>query len=189
MTTHTPIRSCIACRCRRPATALLRFRRRSDGEIQLVSRFLRPSTAAKPGPNPKKTGRSAYLCPQRSCFDKALRRDPFQRAFRAKTKLPSEPELFWSQCLAELVEGQGFLYRKHRAAADCDAASLPLPAFDPTPSMISGSALELGATRPAQPTSALESSCDRSIPAKGAPWGDAIGPSRSSALCAARRAL
>lgn len=202
MSSHTPIRSCVACRTSSPAAELLRFRRRSDGELVLVTRSSKAVVSNKDerGVQTRKNGRSAYLCPKRSCFDRAMRRDPFQRAFRAKTKLPSDRELFWSQCLATLVEDQAFLYRKHRAAADCDAASFPLPVSPSSISLISGSQRTPKAHPRAvvdRPVSPLESSCDRSSSdnsaqvgaAKDALRGDAISPSRVHTLCAARRAL
>lgn len=65
---HTPTRMCVACRTRKPGTTLLRFRRRSDGHIV-------PAHSPKRG-----DGRSAYLCPSRSCYETAIKRRAFTRA-------------------------------------------------------------------------------------------------------------
>ncbi|MFN3183355.1 MAG: YlxR family protein [Nannocystaceae bacterium] len=58
---------CVACRTRKPGTALLRFRRRPDGHVV-------------PAYSPKRAGgRSAYLCPSRSCYETAIKRRAFTR--------------------------------------------------------------------------------------------------------------
>jgi uncharacterized protein len=62
-----PVRTCVACRTRRPQQALLRLRRRSDGVVV-------------PAVGRRTRGRSAYLCPARACFDQALRRRALERA-------------------------------------------------------------------------------------------------------------
>jgi predicted RNA-binding protein YlxR (DUF448 family) len=62
------MRSCIACRVAAPQDTLLRFERRADGEVVLAA-------AAH-------TGRSAYVCPTRGCFERALARQAFARALR-----------------------------------------------------------------------------------------------------------
>ncbi len=61
-----PIRTCIGCRTPRPQHALLRLRRRSDGHV-VPARSVR-------------TGRSAYLCASRKCYDRAVSRRAFARA-------------------------------------------------------------------------------------------------------------
>jgi len=62
-----PVRTCVACRTRRPQRALVRLRRRSDGVVV-------------PAVGRRTRGRSAYLCPARACFDQALRRRALERA-------------------------------------------------------------------------------------------------------------
>lgn len=64
-----PIRTCIGCRVRAAQARLLRFGRRSDGQIvpALVTR--------------ENLGRRAYLCPRRACLDQAIKRRAFARAF------------------------------------------------------------------------------------------------------------
>ncbi len=66
----SPIRTCIGCRTAAPPSAMLRLRRRPDGVV--VWAGLRPE------------GRSAYLCPDRTCIAQAERRRAFSRAFRGK---------------------------------------------------------------------------------------------------------
>lgn len=55
-----PLRTCVGCRRTRRQSDLIRFYRRRDGEVI-------PSLQSLPG-------RSAYLCPSRSCYDLAVRR-------------------------------------------------------------------------------------------------------------------
>lgn len=62
-----PVRTCVACRTRRPQRALVRLRRRSDGVVV-------------PALGRRTRGRSAYLCPARACFDQAVRRRALERA-------------------------------------------------------------------------------------------------------------
>lgn len=64
-----PIRTCVGCRSASPQRRLLRFARRGDGHVvpANITRDL--------------SGRSAYLCPRRACFDQALKRRAFTRAF------------------------------------------------------------------------------------------------------------
>lgn len=54
-----PVRSCLACRTRRPKTALVRLAAR--GTRVMVDRHARVP------------GRGAYLCPDSRCLDQALR--------------------------------------------------------------------------------------------------------------------
>jgi uncharacterized protein len=71
-----PVRTCVACRTRRPQRALVRLRRRSDGVVV-------------PAMGRRTRGRSAYLCPARACFEQALRRRALERALG---RTGSEPE-------------------------------------------------------------------------------------------------
>ncbi|MGH9246711.1 MAG: YlxR family protein [Acidimicrobiales bacterium] len=64
-----PIRTCIGCRRRAPQTELVRVARIDDGTLT-IGRTL--------------SGRGAWLCPRSSaCFEQAVRRGAFARAFRA----------------------------------------------------------------------------------------------------------
>lgn len=62
-----PVRTCVACRTRRPQRALVRLRRRSDGVVV-------------PAVGRRTHGRSAYLCPSHACLARALRRRALERA-------------------------------------------------------------------------------------------------------------
>ena len=49
-----------------------------------LHRFVRlPSGAVEPDPDARRPGRGAYLCPEGHCGPAAVRRQGFQRAFRA----------------------------------------------------------------------------------------------------------
>jgi predicted RNA-binding protein YlxR (DUF448 family) len=65
--TGEPTRTCVACRTRRPAAALLRLRRRLDG-------------VAVPDVARARSGRSAWLCPTRACVQRAVSRRSIARA-------------------------------------------------------------------------------------------------------------
>ena len=56
---HVPLRSCIACRTRRPKRELIRVVRTPEGTIEI-------------DPRGKRSGRGAYLCPDPQCFEAAL---------------------------------------------------------------------------------------------------------------------
>ena len=73
-----PIRSCAACRTRRPQRALLRFVRDEAGVIRLDDARHRTH------------GRSAYLCPSAACLAQAERRQSLRRALHGETP----PNLF-----------------------------------------------------------------------------------------------
>lgn len=62
-----PERSCVGCRKRRPQGDLIRFALR-DGRLTLAER--------------RRSGRSAYVCPEQGCLDAAVERRAFARAFR-----------------------------------------------------------------------------------------------------------
>jgi hypothetical protein len=56
---RAPLRTCIGCRARRPQAELLRLRRAPDGRLAPAAEVA--------------GGRSVYVCPQRACFDRAVR--------------------------------------------------------------------------------------------------------------------
>ncbi|MEM7287611.1 MAG: YlxR family protein [Actinomycetota bacterium] len=64
-----PVRTCIGCRTRHPATDLVRCALGHDGRV----------TLDRTGP-----GRGAWLHPDQRCLDVAKRRRAFDRAFRTK---------------------------------------------------------------------------------------------------------
>ncbi|MEO7001746.1 MAG: YlxR family protein [Ktedonobacterales bacterium] len=65
---HTPMRTCIICRQVRPKRELIRVARTPDGHVLL-------------DPTGKKSGRGAYLCARRSCWEPALRKGKLEREF------------------------------------------------------------------------------------------------------------
>jgi predicted RNA-binding protein YlxR (DUF448 family) len=65
---HVPLRTCIACKQTRPKRELIRVVRTPDGHILL-------------DPTSKKSGRGAYVCARRSCWDIALRKGKLEREF------------------------------------------------------------------------------------------------------------
>jgi len=72
---HVPQRTCVACRTTRPKRDLVRIVRTPEGEIAVDEWG-------------KQSGRGAYLCPQRICWEEALRRNLLDRAL--KTPLSQE---------------------------------------------------------------------------------------------------
>ena len=65
---HVPVRTCIACRQSRPKRELIRVVRTPDGHVLM-------------DPTGKKSGRGAYLCARRSCWEPALRQGRLEREF------------------------------------------------------------------------------------------------------------
>ncbi len=72
---HVPHRTCVACRTVRPKRELIRIVRTPEGEVAVDERG-------------KRSGRGAYLCPQRTCWEQALKRRILDRAL--KTSLSEE---------------------------------------------------------------------------------------------------
>jgi predicted RNA-binding protein YlxR (DUF448 family) len=66
---HVPRRTCIACRVVEGKRALLRLVRSPDGTVSLDR-------------TGKRSGRGAYLCATRECWEVALRRGMLERALR-----------------------------------------------------------------------------------------------------------
>lgn len=71
--TASPKRTCVACRTQRSPDALLRYSRRRDGEVV-------PCVA--PGRHP--SGRSAYVCPDLLCMERAVTRRGLTRSLGAR---------------------------------------------------------------------------------------------------------
>lgn len=65
---RVPERTCIACRQVRPKRELIRIVRTPTGHIEL-------------DPTGKKSGRGAYLCARRSCWEPALQKGKLEREF------------------------------------------------------------------------------------------------------------
>ena len=73
---RVPERTCIACRQVRPKRELIRIVRTPTGHIEL-------------DPTGKKSGRGAYLCARRSCWEPALHKGKLEREFET-TLLPED---------------------------------------------------------------------------------------------------
>ncbi len=65
---HIPQRTCIACKQERPKRELIRVVRTPDGHVVL-------------DPTGKQSGRGAYLCAKRSCWEPALRKGRLEHEF------------------------------------------------------------------------------------------------------------
>ncbi|MGB1013434.1 MAG: YlxR family protein [Nannocystaceae bacterium] len=111
----TPIRTCVACRARRPNNALLRVRRSPQGDIV---------PAVRRRDNAHLQGRSAYLCPTKNCFDRAIKRRSLSRVWsRAKDSPPvqfDDPSRLWSALKESLRTEIEIITRSSR-----EPASLP----------------------------------------------------------------
>jgi predicted RNA-binding protein YlxR (DUF448 family) len=73
---HVPERTCIVCKQVRPKRELIRIVRTPDGHVEL-------------DPTGKKSGRGAYLCARRSCWEPALHKGKLEREFKV-TLLPED---------------------------------------------------------------------------------------------------
>lgn len=73
---HVPQRTCIACKQVRPKRELIRIVRTPDGHILLDE-------------TGKKSGRGAYLCAKRSCWEPAVRKGKLEHEFET-TLLPED---------------------------------------------------------------------------------------------------
>ena len=76
---HVPIRTCISCRSKRSKKELIRLIVDEQG---LVVRD--KSGTGK--------GRGAYICPGRICWDNAVKKHCFNRAFRCNIPVVFHPE-------------------------------------------------------------------------------------------------
>lgn len=65
---HVPERTCVACKQVRPKRELLRVVRTPDGHVLL-------------DPTGKKSGRGAYLCAKRSCWEIGLKKGRLEHEF------------------------------------------------------------------------------------------------------------
>ena len=81
----TPIRTCVGCRERQPQATLLRVRRLGHGALVPAARR---GQAAR--------GRSAYLCPDRRCLDRAIKRGGLRRAFAREGRVSVGASELWT---------------------------------------------------------------------------------------------
>ena len=70
-----PMRKCLGCNEMKPKKELIRAVKSPEGEISFDL-------------TGKKSGRGAYICPDRNCFDKARKGKRLERAL--ETKIPEE---------------------------------------------------------------------------------------------------
>ena len=77
---HVPLRTCIACRQKRPKRALIRIVRVPEGTL-------------KPDPRGKEPGRGAYLCPDRECWQAALEQGKLQSALKCQVSADDQQAL------------------------------------------------------------------------------------------------
>ena len=77
---HVPQRTCIVCRQVRPKRELIRVVRSPDGHILL-------------DPTGKKSGRGAYLCARRACWEPALHQGRLEREFEMAIPAEDHPAL------------------------------------------------------------------------------------------------
>jgi predicted RNA-binding protein YlxR (DUF448 family) len=87
-----PQRSCVACHTARPKRQLVRIVRTVDAQVVV-------------DPTGKKSGRGAYLCMQRSCWDQGLKRGVLERAL--KQAIPPECRPALESYAAGLPEATG----------------------------------------------------------------------------------
>ena len=74
-TRRIPLRKCTGCNEMKPKKELIRAVKSPEGEISLDL-------------TGKKSGRGAYICPDKGCFDKARKGKRLERAL--ETKIPEE---------------------------------------------------------------------------------------------------
>ncbi len=79
-----PMRKCLGCNEMKPKKELIRAVKSPEGEISLDL-------------TGKKSGRGAYICPDKGCFDKARKARRLERALETKI-----PESVYDEMLKEL---------------------------------------------------------------------------------------
>ena len=79
-----PMRKCLGCNEMKPKKELIRAVKSPEGEITLDL-------------TGKKSGRGAYICPDKGCFDKARKARRLERALETKI-----PETVYDEMLKEL---------------------------------------------------------------------------------------
>ena len=77
---HIPQRTCVACRTVRPKRELVRIVRTPEGAVLVDD-------------TGKRSGRGAYICRQRGCWEKALTRRQLERALKVTLTDETETQL------------------------------------------------------------------------------------------------
>ncbi len=68
---RVPLRTCIGCRKIKPQKDLIRIYINNSGELEL-------------DPGKKKPGRGAYLCLERECWERGLKKDKLEYTLRTR---------------------------------------------------------------------------------------------------------
>lgn len=77
---HIPERTCIACQRKKPKWELVRIVRTPQGTLEIDSRG-------------KKAGRGAYLCKQRGCWEKGIKKKKLAHFLRIEVSQEQHTEL------------------------------------------------------------------------------------------------
>ena len=88
MPQKVPMRQCSGCRERKPKKELIRVVRDPEGNIALDFKG-------------KKSGRGAYVCPNRECLEKAIRNRALERSLNVKI-----PKEIYDQLHRQLEDGE-----------------------------------------------------------------------------------
>lgn len=83
-----PLRTCVGCRRKRSQAELIRVAQQPTGEVEIGREV---------------PGRGAYLCPDRSCIEQAVRSGRLSHALRLKGPFP---EVTADRLLEESAGGQ-----------------------------------------------------------------------------------
>lgn len=89
---HVPLRTCIACREKRPKRELLRVVCTPDGSVEIDVRG-------------KRAGRGAYVCPRAECLELAVQAQRLSRAL--KCQVNTEEAAALEAQIAALLQGEG----------------------------------------------------------------------------------
>lgn len=88
---HTPLRTCIACREKRPKRELLRVVCTPEGAVEIDVRG-------------KRAGRGAYLCPRAECLEVAVQAQRLSRALKCQVNIEKAAAL--EAQIAALLQGE-----------------------------------------------------------------------------------
>jgi predicted RNA-binding protein YlxR (DUF448 family) len=77
---HVPQRTCVACRASRPKRELVRIVRTPEGAVMVDD-------------TGRRSGRGAYLCRQRNCWEIALARRQLERALKVTLTAETQAQL------------------------------------------------------------------------------------------------
>ncbi len=99
---HVPMRTCIQCRQVRAKRELVRIVRTPEGDIQIDEKG-------------KVSGRGAYLCRSRPCWEQAVAQNRLQHAL--KTKLDSQQKGQLLEYGARFPDGEQHEYKAERSLA------------------------------------------------------------------------